>query len=303
MFLILFVDYLKFEKNYSQHTVEAYRRDLGQLASFLNHLDIDINKSDNLNKVHHRHLRSWALTLVEKGISASTLKRKMSSIRTYFNFAQKKGFIDTNPAERVQLPKLEKRLPNFLKEEETQFLFEYLEFPNDFEGKRDKCILEILYGCGLRRSELLALKDGDIDLFAQQIKVLGKGNKERMVPFGKSVKASVEDYLHEKSQLPQADKSCFILRKNGLPAYPKLLYNVVYKWIGKISSLNQKGPHTLRHTYATHMLDNGADLNAIKELLGHKSLASTQVYTHNSISKLKKIYQQAHPRADKHHKH
>lgn len=303
MLLRSFFDYLKFEKNYSSHTLDAYRRDIQQLQGFLAEKNKDLNQLGDIVLIHHKDIRLWALTLVEQGQSPTTLKRKLSSARTFFHFVQKKGHIDHNPAEKIQLPKLEKRLPSFLKKDEIRFLLDELDFPDDFEGKRDKCILEILYGCGLRRAELLSLRDEDIDLYAKQLKVLGKGGKERIVPFGSQVKMAIEAYMHEKNQLAYADKSCFILRKNGESAYPKLLYNVVNKWIGQASSLNQKGPHTLRHSYATHMLDEGADLNAIKELLGHKSLASTQVYTHNSISKLKKIYKQAHPRADKHHKH
>ncbi|MCI4670406.1 MAG: tyrosine-type recombinase/integrase [Bacteroidia bacterium] len=298
MLLLSFFDYLKYEKNYSSHTLQAYQRDLEQLRIFLEKSGIDLNKPSDIKQLNHKDLREWALELVEKDQASSTLKRKLSSIRTFFHYVQREGHISYNPAEKIQLPKQEKKLPTFLKPDETRFLFEEIDFPNDFEGVRDRCILEILYGCGIRRSELLSLSDEDIDMYAQQIKVIGKGSKERIVPFGKVVKASIEAYFYEKSQLPEADKSCFIVRKNGHSAYPKLLYNVVNKWISKVSSLNQKGPHTLRHTYATHMLDEGADLNAIKELLGHKSLASTQVYTHNSISKLKKIYKQAHPKAD-----
>ncbi len=303
MLLNQFLDYLKYEKRYSPHTLSAYERDLQQLEEFFLTQNLHLFSPDQLAAITHRNLRTWALYLIEKGQSPKTLRRKLSSARTYFNFTQKKGHSLFNPAEKINLPKLERNLPSFLKEDEIRQLLDGLSFEDSMEGKRDRCILELLYGCGLRRSELLGLGLEDIDLFAQKLKVKGKGGKERIIPFGRPAKAAIEVYLSELHQRGFYDKSCLILRKNGLPAYPKLIYNVVYKYIGQVSSLKQKGPHVLRHTYATHMLDQGADLNAIKELLGHKSLASTQVYTHNSIAKLKEVYQQAHPRADKHHKH
>ncbi|MEO0899450.1 MAG: tyrosine-type recombinase/integrase [Bacteroidota bacterium] len=299
MLLQSFLHHLTYEKKYSVHTIESYRRDLEQLEDFFEGNAIPFESPSDLPNIHHRDLRSWASFLMEdEKNSPRTVARKLSAARSFFSFWQKRQAIESNPADRVSLPKFEKKLPAFLKQEATRELLDNWEFPDDFDGKRDRMILEILYSCGLRRAELLGLKLEDVDLYAKQLKVRGKGNKERIIPFGQPTKEAIEAYLSVLNQLPHRDKSVLILRKNGRPAYPKLVYNVVYTYLGKVSSLQQRGPHTLRHTYATHMLDNGADLNAIKELLGHSSLASTQVYTHNSISKLKNIHKLAHPRAD-----
>lgn len=297
----IFHSYLKVEKQYSPYTLDAYMADLTSLDTFLtSQEEFSCFDEDEVKMVHHRMIRAWMGELFESGLAARSVARKVSSVKAYFNFLIKSGKVEVNPATRVKVPKFNKKLPAFLKEAETENLFDIIEFDDDFEGVRDKCMLELLYGCGLRRSELLSLRFQDIDLYAMQILVQGKGNKERIIPFGKHVKQSLEAYMRIADEENISYQPEFFRRKTGKPVYAGLIYKQVKKHLDKVSSLSQKSPHVLRHTFATHLLDNGADLNAIKELLGHSSLASTQVYTHNSIKKLQRVYQQAHPRAANH---
>lgn len=294
-----FHTYLIHEKAYSSHTVKAYKTDLKSLDSFLQEIvGLSLFKAEDLVSVHHRLLRDWMAALMDQGLSSRSVARKISAAKSYFQFCYKSEHISSNPALRVKVPKFEKKLPSFLKENEVTHLLDQLTFPDTFEGKRDKCILEILYGCGLRSSEMISLRKQDVDLHSQMLSVQGKGNKERRIPFGTHVKQSVQAYLlaceAEEIQL----RDTFFVRRNGKAMYPGLLYKLVQGYLGQVSSLNQRSPHVLRHTYATHLLDNGADLNAIKELLGHSSLAATQVYTHNTIAKLQSVHKQAHPRAE-----
>jgi integrase/recombinase XerC len=294
-----FEQFLVVEKKYSEHTVLAYVKDLEQLDIFLKSHGIEVLfAAESVRKISHRWLRLWMSELLDEGLSARSVGRKISAVKSYFNFLQKSEIIDSNPAKRVKIPGFEKSIPSFLKENETEALFDMIEYPNTFEGARDQCMLEVLYGCGLRRSELIQLTPSDIDFFQAVIRVKGKGNKERLIPFGKKVKQALESYLLMQEKEGVVPAETFFVRKNGLPVYPKLVYRVVDKYLGQICSLTKKSPHVLRHTFATHLLDHGADLNAIKELLGHSSLSSTQVYTHNSITKLKNVHKLAHPRAE-----
>lgn len=296
-----FINWLTVEKQYSTHTITAYLRDLESLERFLFQQEGQILFSESdLANIHHRSIRSWMGDLLENGLSHRSVARNLSSAKTYFTWLQKMGTVQRNPASRIKLPKFEKKLPAFLRESETEYLFEQIAFPEGWTGARDKCILEILYGCGLRRGELMGLTWADIDVYQQQMTVMGKGNKARIIPFGKHVQAAIKAYKNA-AQLEgiSLEKSIFV-KDNGEPIYPKWLYNKVKLYLSGVSSLAQTSPHVLRHTFATHMLDNGADLNAIKELLGHSSLASTQVYTHNTIAKLKSVHNQAHPRANNH---
>jgi len=210
------------------------------------------------------------------------------------------GDLPANPVASLKLPRFEQKLPVFLKETETEHLFERVDFGDDFSGRRDRALLELLYGCGLRRSEIVGLRPENVDLYQRQLRIMGKGGKERIVPFGKAVAEAQQAYLELRQQLLAPDPAAFFLKADGQPLYPKLVYRLVQKYLAVVSSRTQLSPHVLRHTFATHLLDRGADLNAIKELLGHASLAATQVYTHNSISKLKSVYAQAHPRATNH---
>ena len=295
-----FLQYLKVEKQYASHTLEAYERDLRMLRAFLvETFSINLFESDDVSQVSHRMLRAWMGELLSHGLKSRTVARKLSASRTYFAWLRRQGLMENNPAKALKLPSMEKKLPAFLKEKETERLFEEILFPDTWVGARDKCMLEILYGCGLRRAELIGLQWEDIDMYERNMLVRGKGNKERILPFGKAVKEAISFYLAKLQEEEIETKKAFFVRENGQPLYPMLVYKVVNHYLAMVSSLHQKSPHVLRHTFATHLLNNGADLNAIKELLGHSSLAATQVYTHNSISKLKSIHKQAHPRATK----
>lgn len=301
MLLKKFQKYLKVEKQFSPHTLEAYTFDLNHLAEFLEtEYEYDLFGGDDLSQISHRQLRAWMGALMEEGLKARSVARKLSSAKRFFRYLQKEELIEANPAKRVKMPRFERKLPAYLKEQETEYLFDKLEFPNNFEGKRDRAMLELLYGCGLRRSEVVKLKAGDLDIFNRSVRVSGKGNKERLVPYGHHVAAALQAYLLEVEEAGLKLQAGLFVRGDGKAIYPQLVYRVVRKYLEQVSSLQQKSPHVLRHTFATHLLDNGADLNAIKELLGHSSLAATQVYTHNSIAKLKKVFHQAHPRAQNH---
>lgn len=293
-----FFTYLEVEKNYSPHTIHAYSRDLQDFHDFLvSEYDLDVYDAEEVDAVKHRHIRTWMGELLEEGLSRRTVARKIASLSSYFRFLRKTGKLDSNPATKVTVPKFEKKLPAFMKQDSIDGLFEAVEYPETFEGRRDKCILEILYSCGLRRAELVGLKYEDIDFSKRTLRVLGKGRKERIVPFGEPAAIAMRDYIEACKQAEVACRPHFLVRKDGKPIYPRLVHRVVEKYLGQACSLSKKSPHVLRHTFATHLLNNGADLNAIKELLGHTSLAATQVYLHNSISKLKDVYNQAHPKA------
>lgn len=301
MLLDQFQQYIKVEKQFSAHTIQAYELDLRQLADFLAvDYELDLFDSAHLPRLTHKHLRAWMSALLEEGLKARSVSRKLSSAKRYFRFLQREGIIELNPAKRIKVPRFERKLPAFLKEQETEQLFDLLEFPDSFEGKRDRAMLELLYGCGLRRSEIVGLRFTDLDTFNRSLRVRGKGNKDRIIPYGKHVDAALQAYMEAAEAANLKQQNALFMRASGEDIYPKLLYRVVHKYLSQISSLQQKSPHVLRHTFATHLLDHGADLNAIKELLGHSSLAATQVYTHNSIGKLKKVFHQAHPRAQNH---
>ena len=289
-----FLQYLEYEKRFSPHTILAYRKDLEQFIQFLNHTF----KIEIASEVKHQHVRSWVVELVSLGRNPQTIRRKISTLKTYFRFLLKHGHIDRNPMLQVSTPKEAKRLPVFIHSEDLAGLFDQLVFPPDFPAQRDRIILELLYATGMRRSELLALKVDDIDSSRKQIRILGKGGKERLVPFGSKLKESLDAYLLLRAQtFPELSIPEIILTDKGHKAYPKLIYNTVKKYLSIVSTVEKKSPHVLRHSFATHLSENGAELNAIKELLGHSTLAATQVYTHNSIEKLRKIYEKAHPKA------
>ena len=277
----LFINYLVVEKRFSEHTIKAYKHDLGQLSRFVEQTEmLNIFEVEGLEKVDHRMLRNWMGDLLAEGCSHRTIARKLSTAKAYFAWLMKVGKLSRNPARRVKVPSYEKKLPAFLKEAETEFLLDKLEFSQDFEGVRDKCMLEMLYGCGLRRSELIALRFEDLDTYNQQLRISGKGGKERIVPFGKHVLEAINTYIVELKNKGMSQSGHFFRRKDGQPLYPKLVYRLVQKYLSQASSISPKSPHVLRHTYATHLLDNGADLNAIKELLGpQQSGFHTGIYT------------------------
>lgn len=288
-----FLKYIEFEKRYSKHTVTSYKNDLEQFSVFLSGVDPQLN----LQLVSYPHIRSWIISLVEDGVSPSSVNRKMASLRSYYKFLHKSGLLKKDPTVQLKALRTSKRLPQFAQESEMERLFEHVEFGDDFSGLRDWLMLELLYATGMRRSELTQLKVASVNLVKSQIKVLGKRNKERIIPLNKEVEELIQKYLQMRNEAYGNVNNFLLLTDKGEPLYDGFVYRKVKKYLGATTSLEKKSPHILRHTFATHLLNNGADLNAVKELLGHSSLAATQVYTHNSLDKLKKVFEQAHPKA------
>ncbi len=291
-----FVAYLTFEKRYSPHTILAYERDLAFFQEFLKEKYL----IDSLKTIDHHKIRAWVLFQMQNKHDNKSINRRIASLRTFYKFLLKSKEINLDPTLKIVAPKLSKKLPTFLEEKATEALFDFskMEFGLDFEGLRDKLILELFYGTGIRLSELISLKWDSIHINLSQIKVIGKGNKERIIPIHKNLINSILHYNEEKNKLFGSNlKTSFVVTNDGEDCYPMLIYRTVRKYLGKVTTQDKKSPHVLRHTFATHLLNKGADLNAIKDLLGHSSLASTQVYTHNSFEKLKSIFENAHPRA------
>lgn len=288
-----FFNYLEYEKRYSPHTITSYRNDITQFCHFLN----EVYGSASLTEVNHHIVRSWIFKLAEDGISARTVNRKLASLRALFKFLLKKDSIKKDPTSKIKAPKIKKSLPAFVPEDDLAKLLDQFTYSDDFSGLRDKVIIELLYGTGIRLSELIGLKDPDINLFEQTIKVHGKGNKERLIPLNKSLTKLITIYKGQKELSEGNSDRSFIVTDKGEPCYPMFIYRTVKKYLDMATIIEKRSPHVLRHTFATHLLNRGADLNAIKDLLGHSSLAATQVYTHNSLDKIKAIFDQAHPKA------
>jgi integrase/recombinase XerC len=293
MFLEQFLKYLQYEKRYSKHTLTAYKKDLSQYCEFLNSLEIEV-----LTANHHT-IRSWIVSLMDENIDARSINRKISALRSFYKFLIKENFLSENPVIKVQTPKVAKRLPTFIPDEKLNSLLDNEDsFSDDFSGLRDKLVIELLFGTGIRLSELINLTTNSVKAQERTIKVLGKRNKERIVPVNQSLFGLIENYKVEKNKQEFSNNSnSLIVTNTGSAAYPKLIYRLVQKYLSTISTSDKKSPHVLRHSFATSLLNKGADINAIKELLGHANLAATQVYTHNSIERLKSIYKQAHPKA------
>ena len=293
MFIDRFIRYLQFEKRFSPHTVTAYKNDLDQFSQYI------VAFQTELLNVTHQHVRTWIVSLMDDGIEARTINRKISSLRSFYKFLQREDLIGNSPMIYVRAPKIPKRLPIVITEQKMDILLDAQDvFSNDFQGIRDRLIVELLYGTGMRLSELVNLSDHDINRYEQQIKVLGKRNKERIIPISKSLTKLIGDYQFQKlNQNFDTKSSALIVTNQGNKVYAKFIYRTVNLVLSFISTHDKKSPHILRHSFATSLLNRGADLNAIKELLGHSSLAATQVYTHNSVEKLKSIYKQAHPKA------
>ncbi len=287
-----FLQYLRFEKRFSPHTVLAYQNDLQQFFAYLKNL----YETEDLLSVTHSMVRSWIVDLMEKEISPRSINRKLTTLKTFYKFLLRQGMVLTNPMLKVQAPKTSKRLPVFVDEKKMELLFKEKNFGEGFEATRDRLMLEIFYATGMRLSELIGLEDASMDIYECQVKVLGKRNKERIIPFTKKLKETIEVYLKSRQEIVKNAPSFFVTDK-GKKLYPKLVYRIVIYRLGSVTTLDKKSPHILRHTFATHMLNNGADINSVKEQLGHASLSATQVYTHNTIEKLKQVYKQAHPRA------
>lgn len=283
-----FSNYLTFEKNYSNHTLKAYIGDIKQCDAFISLLNKDMLHAETSD------LRAWIVQLLEQNEQPTSIHRKISSLKTFYIFLQREKLIENNPTRKLVLPKTHKRLPVFVEEKNMIDLFSLITFEENFTGYRDKVVLSLLYATGMRLSELINLKIADIDFKQKTLKVFGKRRKERIIPFGNSLLNDLNQYLVTRKEF---NSPYLIISEKNEMAYPKLIYRIVHHYLGLISNLDKKSPHVLRHTFATHLLNNGADLNSIKELLGHANLAATQVYTHNSFEQLKKVYNKAHPRA------
>ncbi len=287
-----FIAYLQSDKRYAEHTLISYKNDLEQYHAFCRE-----NGHEGMD-LFFKTIREWVVSMMEQGYAPGSIHRKLSSLRSYCKYLIKLGELDADPVEKVLKPKLKKRIPRFVEEKNLNALLDQHEFGDDFSGIRNKLIINLLYQTGMRRSELTGLTIHSLDRGQKLMKVLGKRSKERLIPIGQELIDEIEVYLDIRGKVfPEVDTHCLILTDHGKPAYPKLIYSVVHKYVGLVSTLEKISPHLLRHTFATHMLNNGADLNAIKELLGHANLSATQIYTHNTFEKLKSIYNQAHPRA------
>lgn len=287
-----FIAYLRTEKRYADHTLISYKNDLEQYHAFCRgtgHESMDL---------FFKTIRKWVVHLMENGYNPKSIHRKLSSLRSYCKYLIRLGELEDDPVEKVLKPKLNRRVPQFIDEKSINRLLDEYDFGDDFTGKRNKLMVNLLYQTGIRRSELMGLKRESVDLSSGLIKVLGKRNKERLIPVGEELKGQFTDYMAIRDEsFPGIQDSTLFLCDSGKPVYPKLVYRIIDKYLSLYSTLEKTSPHILRHTFATHMLNSGADLNAIKELLGHANLSATQVYTHNTFEKLKSIYNQAHPRA------
>ena len=288
-----FLSYLRYEKRYSGYTLESYATDLSQYFSFCIESGSDPSPDYKL-------IRLWIVSLFEKGNSARSVNRKLSTLKSYSKYLIREGRLSSNPLDKVLKPKMNKRIPSFVDQEHLVESLDSFEFGDDYAGKRNQAIIEVLYQTGIRRSEMVGLVISSVDTHENNIRVLGKRNKERIIPINPQLTKDIISYidLREKT-FPGNNSRSLFLTSGGEPVYPKLIYRVVNNFLKMVTTLEKKSPHLLRHTFATHLLNKGADINAIKELLGHSNLSATQIYTHNKFEKLKDIYQQAHPRAIK----
>jgi integrase/recombinase XerC len=295
MFLERFIQYIKFEKRYSPHTVSAYQSDLDQFFKFLNDPDKTVTHP---KEITYQHIRNWMVHLMSD-MTARSVNRKIATLRKYFKFLLREGVITDNPTSKIQSPKNLKHLPVVVEDAKLSAMLNDGEvFSDDFEGLRDKLVIETLFGTGIRLAELVTLKEKDINIYEGTIKVLGKRNKERIIPVNHELKLLLDKYIDlKKNQNFHNNSLTLIVTNKGADVYPKFIYLIVHKYLSYISTQDKKSPHVLRHTFATSLLNRGADLNAIKELLGHANLSATQVYTHNSVERLKSIYKLAHPKA------
>ncbi|TCO93794.1 integrase/recombinase XerC [Bacteroides heparinolyticus] len=288
-----FLDYLLHERNYAESTVERYKADVLELQKF----GEEQLGSITPEKVDAELVRDWIAFLMDEQRCASTINRKLSSIRTYYRFLLRKGLVAVDPLQKVVGPKKKKPLPVFLKENEINRLLDDIDFGESFEGCRDRMIIEMFYATGMRLSELVGLNDADVDFSTALIKVTGKRNKQRLIPFAKELESSMREYVNKRNEKFPLRSDAFFVRKGGQRLYPGFVAALVKRNLSKVVTVKKRSPHVLRHTFATAMLNHGADLNSIKELLGHESLATTEVYTHTTFEELKKVYNQAHPRA------
>ena len=289
-----FLEYLKFERNYSEHTITAYKKDINSFFEFcLNEFEIE-----NLVEVNYSQIRSWIVVLVDAGISNNSINRKISSLKSFYKFLQKTEQVGVNPLVKHKALNVAKKIQVPFTIKEVNEVIEVLANQNDFTSLRNRLIVELFYSTGMRRAELIHLKMNSVNISTQSLKVLGKRNKERIIPLIPSVITTLNEYLNERQEM-QFDTSFLLVTEKGNKIYETLVYRVINNYFSSVSTKVKTSPHILRHSFATHLLNQGADLNSVKELLGHSSLASTQVYTHNSLDKIKEVYNQAHPRGQK----
>lgn len=288
-----FIEYLEFEKRYSPHTVIAYRSDLARFFEYLE----EEQGSLSAEQIEPRFIKSWLAGLMKDKADAKSVKRKISTLKAYFRFLVRTGVIKGSPMATIISPKAGKKLPVYVESPDTDTLFRHVEFPDDWRGMTEKLILLLLYNTGIRLSELINIREGEVDPGQTTIKVMGKGGKERIIPVSRMLMQQIRGYIAKKQENTPFDREYLLVRDNGKKLYPRYVYLVVKKYLSLVTTIQKKSPHVLRHTFATHLTNEGADLNAVKELLGHSSLAATQIYTHNSIEKLKDIHKKAHPKA------
>lgn len=288
-----FVSYLRSVKKYSEHTITGYQSDLRQYTTYT----MDEYGVEAVS-VSHIQIRSWVVALIEEGLTEKSINRKISTLRSFYNYLKRQQLVSTNPMAKIVGPKVPKRLPQYVDKDKISLVLDDKPLLDmDYAAAREFLIISLLYHTGMRRGELIGLKVSDIDFQSSVIKVLGKGNKERLIPLSPIIVKELKEYLIAREEIATYGVLALILTEKGKPAYPKLIYNVVSRVLRKYNASEKVGPHVLRHTFATHLTAAGADLNAIKELLGHSSLAATQVYTHNSVERLKEIYDKAHPKS------
>ena len=289
-----FLDYLKFQKRYSQHTIISYQNDL---VSFFDFLELQYGKTD-LPDIKPAFVRSWLAQLKQQGMESKSITRKISSLKSFFKHQLREVSIPVSPMATIMPPKLNKRLPRFVETADMSTLLNHVEFPDNWKGKTQFLLIQLFYNTGMRRAELVGLKEMQVDTYNLSIKVLGKGNKERIIPVSGDLMKMLQDYMAQKrKEFATFDGEYLLINSSGKKLYPGYVYDTVTHYLGLVTTIDKKSPHVLRHSFATHLMNNGADLNAVKELLGHSSLAATQVYTHNTIEKLKDIHKRSHPKA------
>ena len=288
-----FLKYLLLERNYSEKTILSYGIDLNEFEAYFKSVDEELE----FTSVDADVVRGWVLSLMDEGRAETTVNRKLSSLRSFYHYLLRQKLVAVDPVVKVVGPKKKKPLPVFVRDEAMDQLLEGSEFPQTFEGVRDKTMLEVFYSTGMRRAELIALRDGDVDFSALVIKVTGKRNKQRLIPFGDRLQEVLKAYLQERTRFYSGECEAFFIRKGGVRLSPSSVNYIVKRYLSKVVTLKKKSPHVLRHTFATSMLNHQAELEAVKELLGHESLTTTEVYTHTTFEEVKQVYEQAHPRA------